>query len=125
MPPDQARKYLKMVNLVKNGGSRSTEHNQREGNRHTVCLASVMNTLYISSLVFYFSGLRSFISGPKMAENPKILSIKVAKGVENTIKVKVINLKRGPDNSGDDYLHLLSCALFLSIYRPPFWPKIG
>ena len=35
----------------------------------------------------------------------------------NTIKVKVINLKRGPDNSEDDYIHLLSFALFLSTLK--------
>ena len=58
-----------------------------------------------------------------MAENPKILSIMAAQGLENTIKVKVINLKRGPNTSGDDYIHLLSFALFLSTYSPPFWPK--
>ena len=59
-----------------------------------------------------------------MAENPEILSIMAAQGLENTIKVKVIDLKRGPNTSGDDYIHLLSFALFLSTYRPPFWPKI-
>ena len=59
-----------------------------------------------------------------MAENPKILSNMAAQGKENTIKVKVINLKRGPDKSGDGYMHLLSFALFLSTYSPLFWPKI-
>ena len=66
-------------------------------------LISLIISIYISSLVFYFPGHSPLISGPKMAENPNILSIMAAEGLENTIKVKVINLKRDPDNSGDDY----------------------
>ena len=84
-----------------------------------------MTTIYILSLVFVFSWTNPLISGPKMAENPKILSIVAAQGLENTIKVKAINLKRRPDNSGDDYIHLLSCVLFFLTYSPPFWPRIG
>ena len=83
-----------------------------------------MMSIYISSLVFYFPGHIPLISGPKMAENPKILSMMAAQGLENTIKVKVIHFKRGPDISGDDYIHFWSCALLLSTYSPPFWPKI-
>ena len=59
-----------------------------------------------------------------MDENPEILPIMAAQGLENTIKVKVIDLKRGPNTSGDDYIHLLSFALLLSTYSPTFWPKI-
>ena len=59
-----------------------------------------------------------------MDENPEILPIMAAQGLENTIKVKVIDLKRGRNTSSDDYIHLLSFALFLSTYSPPFWPKI-
>ena len=84
-----------------------------------------MTTIYILSLVFVFSWTNPLISGPKMAENPKILSIVAAQGLENTIKVKAINLKRRPDNSGDDYIHLLSCVLFFLTHSPPFWPRIG
>ena len=84
-----------------------------------------MTTLYISSPVFYFHGHSPLISGPKMAENPKILSIMAAEGLQNAIKVKVIHFKLGPDNSGDDYIHFLSCALFFLTYSPPFLPKIG
>ena len=83
-------------------------------------LASAMTTICILSLVYYFPGHSLLISGPKMAENPKILSMMVAQGRENTIKVKVIHFKRGPDNSGDDYIHFLSFALLLSTYSPPF-----
>ena len=64
------------------------------------------------SLVYYFPGHSFLISGPKMAENPKILSIMAAQGVENRMKVKVIHFKRGPDNSSDDYIHLWSGAFF-------------
>ena len=71
-----------------------------------------MTTIYILSLVFYFPGHSPLISGPKMTENPKLLSIMAAQGIENTIKVKVINLKRDPDNPGDDYRHLMSCVYF-------------
>ena len=72
-----------------------------------------MISIYISSLAFYFPGNSPLISGPKMAENPKILSTMATQGVEDSIKLKVTNLKRGPDNSGDDYnIHLLSFALF-------------
>ena len=81
-------------------------------------------SIYISSLVFYFPGHSPLISGPKMAENPKILSIMAAQGLENRIKVKAIHYKRGPDNCSDDYIHLWSGALFLWTYSPPFWPKI-
>ena len=84
-----------------------------------------MTTIYILSLVFVSSWTNPLISGPKMAENPKILSIVAAQGLENTIKVKAINLKRRPDNSGDDYIHLLSCVLFFLTHSPPFWPRIG
>ena len=35
-----------------------------------------------------------------------------AQGPENTIKVKVIIAKCGPDTSGADYTHLLSYVLF-------------
>ena len=69
-----------------------------------------MTTIYILSLVFYFPGHSPLISGPKMAENPKILSKMAAQGLENTIKVKVMHFKRGPDNSSDNYIHLLPCA---------------
>ena len=58
---------------------------------------------------------------PKKAKNPQILSKIAAQGVENTIKVKAIHFKRGPDNSSDDYIHLWSGALFLWTYSPPFW----
>ena len=71
-----------------------------------------MTTIYILSLVFVSSWTNPLISGPKMAENPKILSIVVAQGLENTIKVKAINLKRRPDNS-DDYTHIVMCFIFL------------
>ena len=71
-----------------------------------------MTTIYILSLVFYFPGHSPLISGPKMVENPKILSIMAAQGLENTIKVKAINLKRRPDNS-DDYTHIVMCFIFL------------
>ena len=74
-----------------------------------------MTTIYILSLVFVFSWTNPLISGPKMAENPKILSILVAQGLENTIKVKAINLKRRPDNS-DDYTHIVMCFIFLTYY---------
>ena len=84
-----------------------------------------MTTIYILSLVFVSSWTNPLISGPKMAENPKILSIVAAQGLENAIKVKAINLKRRPDNSGDDYIHLLSCVLFFLTHSPPFWPRIG
>ena len=87
-------------------------------------LTSLMISIYISSLVFYFPGHIPLISGPKMAENPKILSIMAAQGLENTIKVKVIHFKRGPDNSDDDLIHFLSCALFHLAYSPPFLTKI-
>ena len=82
-------------------------------------LISLIISIYISSLVFYFPGHSPLISVPKMAENPVILSIMPAQRLENTIKVKVIDLKRGPKTSVDDYIHLLSFALFLSL----FWPK--
>ena len=78
-----------------------------------------MTTIYISSLVSYFPGHSPLISGPKMAENPKILSMMVAQDQENTIKVKEIHFKRGPDNSSDDYIHLLSCALFIFVDIQP------
>ena len=71
-----------------------------------------MTTIYILSLVFVSSWTNPLISGPKMAENPKILSIVAAQGLENTIKVKAINLKRRPDNS-DDYTHIVMCFIFL------------
>ena len=71
-----------------------------------------MTTIYILSLVFVSSWTNPLISGPKMAENPKILSIVVAQGLENTIKVKAINLKRRRDNS-DDYTHIVMCFIFL------------
>ena len=61
-----------------------------------------MTTIYILSLVFVSSWTNPLISGPKMAENPKILSIVAAQGLENRIKVKAIHFKRGPDNSSDD-----------------------
>ena len=70
-------------------------------------------------------GHSPLIPGPKMAENPKILSIVAAQGLESTIKVKAINLKRRPDNSGDDHIHLLSFVLFFLTHSPPFWPRIG
>ena len=87
-------------------------------------LASAMTTIYILFLESYFPGHSPLVSGPKMAENPKISSIMAAQGLGNRIKVKVIHFKRGPDTSNDDYIHLLSCALFLWTYNPPFWPKI-
>ena len=87
-------------------------------------LASVMTTIYILFLVFYFHAHSPLISGPKMAGNPKILSIMAVQGLKNRIKVKVIHFKRGPDDFSDDYMHLLSCALFLWTYSLPFWPKI-
>ena len=65
-------------------------------------------------LVFHFPGHSPLISGSKISENHKILSIFTAAGLEHTIKVKVIHFKRGPDSSSDDYIHLLSMALFLS-----------
>ena len=71
-----------------------------------------MTTIYILSLVFVSSWTNPLISGPKMAENPKILSIVAAQGLENTIKVKAINLKRPPDNC-DDYTHIVMCFIFL------------
>ena len=71
-----------------------------------------MTTIYILSLVFVSSWTNPLISGPKMAENPKILSIVAAQGLENTIKVKAINLKRRRDNS-DDYTHIVMCFIFL------------
>ena len=83
-----------------------------------------MTGIYISSPVFYFPGHIPLISGPKMAENPKILSMMAAQGLENTIKVKVIHFKRGPDISGDDYIHFWSCALLLLYLCFTFWPKI-
>ena len=64
-----------------------------------------MTSICISSLVFYFPGHSPLISGPKMVENPKMLSIMAAQGLENRIKVKAIHFKRGPDNSSDDYIH--------------------
>ena len=78
-------------------------------------LAYVMTTIYILSLVFVFYWTNPLISGPKMAENPKILSIVAAQGLENTIKVKAINLKRRPDNS-DDYTHIVMCFIFLDTF---------
>ena len=88
-------------------------------------LAYVMTIIYILSLVFAFSWPNPLISGPKMAEIPNILSIVAAQGLENTIKVKAIDVKRRPDNSGDDYIHLLSCVLFFLTHSTPFWPRIG
>ena len=76
-------------------------------------LASVMTSIHILSPVFYFPEHSSLISGLKMVKISKILSIMPAQGLENRIKVKVIRFKRGPDNSSDDYLYRLSCALFL------------
>ena len=87
-------------------------------------LISLIISIHISSLVFYFPEHSPLILVPKMAENPELLSIMAAQGLENTIKAMVINLKRGPNTSGDDYILLLSFALFLSTYSPPFWPKI-
>ena len=79
---------------------------------YILIINDVMTTIYILSLVFVFSWTNPLISGPKMAENPKILSIVAAQGLENTIKVKAINLKRRPDNS-DDYTHIVMCFIFL------------
>ena len=84
-----------------------------------------MISIYISSLLLYFLIHIPLISGPKMAENSRILSIMAAQGLENTIKVKAIPLTRRPDNSGDDYTHLLSRVLFFLTHSPPFWPRIG
>ena len=67
-----------------------------------------MTIIYILSLVFYFPGHSPLISGPKMAEYPKILAIIAAQGLENTIRVKVIHFKRGPGNSGDGHIYLFS-----------------
>ena len=61
-----------------------------------------MTTIYILFHVFYLSGHSPLISGPKMVENSKNLSIMAAQGVENRIKMKAIHFKRGPDNSSDD-----------------------
>ena len=72
-----------------------------------------MITTCISSLEFYFAGHSPLISGPKMVENPKILSIMVVQGVENMMKVKVIHFQRGPDTSNDSYTDILKCGLFL------------
>ena len=87
-------------------------------------LSLLIISIYISSLVFYFPRRSPLISVPKIAKNSEILSIMAAQGLENTIKVKVIDLKRGPNTSGDDYIHLLSFALLLSTYSPIFCPKI-
>ena len=54
-----------------------------------------------------FSGHTALISGPKTAEIPCISSKMAAQGPENTIKVKVIISKCGPDTSGADYTRLL------------------
>ena len=72
-----------------------------------------MTIIYILSLVFYFPGHSLLISGPKMAENPKILSIMAAQGLENRIKVKAIHFKRGPDNSSDD-IYISGQVLYFS-----------
>ena len=64
--------------------------------------ASVMTIIYILSLVFYFPGHSLLISGPKIAENPNILSNMAVQGLENTIRVKIISLKCGPDTSNHE-----------------------
>ena len=61
---------------------------------------------FLPSILFSWAFL---IFGPKVAENPKILSIMAAQGLENTVKVKVIHFKRSPDNSGDDIY--ISCLV--------------
>ena len=48
-----------------------------------------------------------------MVENPKILSIMVVQGVENMMKVKVIDFQCGPDTSNDSYIDILKYDLFL------------
>ena len=47
----------------------------------------------------------------------------MAEGPENTIRVKIINLKCGPDTSYDDYIHLVSFILSFWTYSTPFYPE--
>ena len=75
-------------------------------------LASVMTAIYISFLEFYFYGHSPLISGPKMAENPKILSKMAAQGLKNTIKVKLTNIQCGLGICNDHYMHFIPCILF-------------
>ena len=71
--------------------------------------------------MYFFPGHNPLISGPKMVENPKILSIIAAQGLDNRIKVKAIHFKRGPDNSNDD-IYISGQVLFLWTKSPPFSP---
>ena len=88
-------------------------------------LTSLMISIYISSLAFYFPGHSPLISGPKMAENPKILSKMAAQGLENTIKVKLTNIQCGTGICHDHYIHFIPFILFSWTQPPHFWSKNG
>ena len=88
-------------------------------------LTSLMISRYISSLAFYFPGNSPLISGPKMAENPKILSKMAAQGLQNTIKVKLTNKKCGPVICHDRYIHFIPWILFSWTQPAHFWPENG
>ena len=84
-----------------------------------------MISIYVSSFAFYFTGHISLISGPKMAENPKILSKTAAQGLENTIQVKLTNIQYGAGICHDRYIHFIPWILFSWTQPAHFWPENG
>ena len=72
-----------------------------------------------------FSGHTALFSGPKTAESPLISSKMAAQGPENTIKLKVIISKCGPDISGDVNIHLFSYVLFFGYTALISGPKVA
>ena len=62
--------------------------------------------------MFYFLDIQPSFLARKRLKIRKFRQKKAAQGPENTIKVKVIIAKCGPDTSGDDYTRLLPYVLF-------------
>ena len=74
---------------------------------------------------FCFSTPRNLISGRKMTENLQKLSKMANQGLENTIKVNLINIQCGPGICHDHYTYFIPCILFLWTQLPHLWPETG
>ena len=85
-----------------------------------------MRIIYISSQLLHFCGDTARLYGLIFAKNSEILSKMATEGLENTIRVKVIESKCGADASNDDYIHFFLFILFFLEMQPSFlsreWP---
>ena len=88
---------------------------------HVKGVPDISDYQYIHShLCFSFSWTNTPHFCPENDWKSQILSNMMDQGLENTIKMKVINLKRGPDGSDNDYIHLLSMCLTFVDIQPAF-----